>query len=95
METPALNSSAFWESSETHIALARGVEEPLGLRDFVRSTLGEAGWCLFQTSGTTGEQKWAVLKRSAFLISSLRDLISSRIRVVHPTIKPAKSIIPP
>ncbi len=70
METPALNSSAFWESSETHIALARGVEEPLGLRDFVRSTLGEAGWCLFQTSGTTGEQKWAVLKRSAFLISA-------------------------
>ena len=70
METSALNGAAFWESCDTHIALPSDATEPPGLRDFVRSELGNGGWCLFQTSGTTGEKKWAVLNKAAFLISA-------------------------
>jgi O-succinylbenzoic acid--CoA ligase len=70
VETPTLDIAAFWESGDTHIAVPPDMAEPTGLRDFVHSEFGHSGWCLFQTSGTTGERKWAALTKEAFLISA-------------------------
>ena len=52
----------FWESMETHVALAPG-ESAEGLQVFLEREFGEQGWCLFQTSGTEGKRKWVALTK--------------------------------
>lgn len=61
--------SEFWESMETHVALAPG-ESVEGLQMFLEREFGEQGWCLFQTSGSEGEPKWVALTKEKLLASA-------------------------
>lgn len=62
-------TTEFWESAETHVALAPG-ERADGLREFVNGKLGRQGWCFFQTSGSEGKRKWVGLTKESLLTSA-------------------------
>lgn len=59
----------FWNSRHTHLASAAGEDEN-GLRSWIEDRQGLHGWCLFQTSGTEGGQKWVALTKEALLCSA-------------------------
>ena len=62
-------TEAFWQGAETHVASAPG-ESAEGLAAWMEQTHGRQGWCLFQTSGTEGRQKWVALTKATMLISA-------------------------
>lgn len=65
----AFLNDEFWESMETHVALAPG-ESAGGLQQFLEKKFGEQAWCLFQTSGSEGLRKWVGLTKEKMLISA-------------------------
>jgi O-succinylbenzoic acid--CoA ligase len=70
METPDLTSDSFWQGSGIHVALPPNAAPPsASLIEVATPHLPEGG-CLFQTSGTTGQPKWVVLEKRAFLHSA-------------------------
>ena len=71
METPDLNSSAYWESVSVDLRL--NPKRPMdadGLSQFLEKDLGVRSSVVIATSGSGGAAKWVVLPKSAILASA-------------------------
>lgn len=62
-------TAEFWNGRQTHVACVPG-EDVKELASWIEDRHGMHGWCLFQTSGTEGGQKWAALTKEAILCSA-------------------------
>lgn len=71
MDTSLLNSSEYWESGAIDLRLnpLRPVDHR-GLETFLRKDCGQRGVVVLATSGSSGQSKFIVLKKSAILASA-------------------------